>query len=539
MPSNTSPNGTTVSYDAGVVHYDKGETEDYQVRQLPEASTSSSPDWEEIFSPFQWSKPIVERTSGGPGTPNLVWKIDPPTRLRGAYVDFDEFGYDEDGYVCRLGSELTSLSDSHLERRHESAGTHREIKEHIESIPVDDSVLPGSPWAGHRFGREWKFGLNGVCDDTLFSIAALQLCRDADLDKPGPLSLSRQGLAKCFLAHFRSKWESSRNLWGSSDHRWSGSERFNGSEDVVFQYHMRAFTAPTWWLRPPGRSVKRVSGPLPSNRHRKTSDAGPGIYELRYSVGLKTTWKLDLPVFTLVTIADSVTASHLETLKKLSSRDEWDTAGIHPSIRATGVAAFAFRIHSLLPQWETQWSNLIDEIGKALNNDLESILSPAHQLEAMIDGNDLQLSKFYFTILQILRTAAEWIRESMDDLRRTVEDMEQLYLSRASDQRANFLPTASNKESRAAAIAMFKQNWETVMSEQKRIGTALIARIAAKQEEAESLRDGLFNATSVSEVKNSAQLNRYILVFTTVTIFYLPLSFMTVRFTPGRSTASN
>jgi len=172
------------------------------------------------------------------------------------------------------------------------------------------------------------------------------------------------------VGQFRGTWDLSRNLWGSSDHRWARSTRFDKSEDVVFQYHMRAFTAPTWWRRPPGPGVRRVSGPLPSNRHKRTSDANPGIFELRYSVALKTTWKSDLPVFTLVTMADSVTASRLEELAQLSSRDDWETAGLQPSLRTTGIAAFAFRIHSLLPQWERQWSNLIDEIGKALNNDV-------------------------------------------------------------------------------------------------------------------------------------------------------------------------
>lgn len=38
----------------------------------------------------------------------------------------------------------------------------------------------------------------------------------------------------------------------------------------------------------------------------------------------------------------------------------------------------------------------------------------------------------------------------------------------------------------------------------------------------------IFTATSVSEAAKSSQLNHYILVFTVVTIFYLPLSFVAV-----------
>ncbi|KAK0623881.1 hypothetical protein B0T14DRAFT_426627 [Immersiella caudata] len=502
----------TSGFDAEAVRYNKEETVDYQRRQLPAELSLSSSDWEEIFSPFRGSRPTVKRPHSG--TVDAIWKIDTPARLNGAYVGYDEFGYDEDGHVCRLTPERSR--DGGPGRVSEDVNRCKEIMEHIvsyfwvcfspchadwvQSYPGTEPSLSTCRWSGQRFGREWKFGLNGVRDDSLFSIAALQLCRDADVEENGPLGVSRQGLAKYFLAQFRGTWDLSRNLWGSSDHRWANSIRFNKSkwEDVVFQYHMRAFTAPSWWLRPPGRGVRRVSGPLPSNQHKPSSehDTDQRISELRYSVGLKTTWRLDLPVFTLVTMTDSDTAGRLEALGQLGSKDEWLNANIHPSIRATGTAAFAFRIHSLLPEWNTQWSNLIDEIGKALNND-------------------------------ILRTAAEWIRESMDDLHRTVDDMERLYLARTIDGGATFLPEASDNEVRDAAVATFKQNWESVLSKQNDLGAALLTRIATKQEETKSLRDGLFSATSVSEVKNSTQLNRYILIFTTVTIFYLPLSFIT------------
>ncbi|KAK0645440.1 hypothetical protein B0T16DRAFT_457473 [Cercophora newfieldiana] len=49
-------------------------------------------------------------------------------------------------------------------------------------------------------------------------------------------------------------------------------------------------------------------------------------------------------------------------------------------------------------------------------------------------------------------------------------------------------------------------------------------------EEAKSLRDGLFNATAVSEATKSTQLNHYHLVFTVATVVYLPLSFIVAPF---------
>jgi hypothetical protein len=94
----------------------------------------------------------------------------------------------------------------------------------------------------------------------------------------------------------------------------------------------------------------------------------------------------------------------------------------------------------------------------------------------MIDSNDLKLSGLYFAVIQILRIAAEWIQESMDELHSTVEDMERLYLS---------------SDSQDVTIESFKRNWESVISRQRRIGIALLARVTRYQVEVESLRDGV------------------------------------------------
>lgn len=108
----------------------------------------------------------------------------------------------------------------------------------------------------------------------------------------------------------------------------------------------------------------------------------------------------------------------------------------------------------------------------------------------MIDGSDLQLSDFYFTIIQILRIAADWIQESTDDLRCTVGDIERLYFSPITTKDfATFLPL--DPSGRDAEIESFKQNWGSVMSKQQRIAATLFSRIAKIQEETKSLRDGV------------------------------------------------
>jgi hypothetical protein len=118
------------------------------------------------------------------------------------------------------------------------------------------------------------------------------------------------------------------------------------------------------------------------------------------------------------------------------------------------------------------------------------MLLSTRRREMMVDTSDLKLSEFYFAVIQVFRIAAEWIQESMDDLRQMVNDMERLYLATTPDAHfATFLP--SSTDSCEAMVKVFKQNWESVIEEQQRLGNALLARVAEKVEETKSLRDGV------------------------------------------------
>lgn len=109
----------------------------------------------------------------------------------------------------------------------------------------------------------------------------------------------------------------------------------------------------------------------------------------------------------------------------------------------------------------------------------------------MVD--DEQLLEFYPVVLQILRIAADWIQESMDDLQWLVDDMERLYFSpnMHADSHATFLPSNLEAKGQDAALAVFKKNWESVKSKQQRLAKTLLTRIARKQAEIESLKDAV------------------------------------------------
>ncbi|KAK0627348.1 hypothetical protein B0T14DRAFT_512466 [Immersiella caudata] len=350
-------------------------------------------------------------------------------------------------------------------------------------------------WAGQYFGKEWNIGLQGVGDEEVSSLVVSQLCSRADQTVSTDhhhLFSPRRRLVMYFLSQFNDKWGLNRHSWGSSDDKGRSEDGWGGGsmavtrswkEDVLFQYHMRVFTTGS------RRACQgRLSGNLtdPSDVKRNL-----GIHEIRYSIGLKTTWEFDLPVYTMVTMTNSFAG--LEDLGELSDVSIWKAANIQPSIRATGVAAFAFRIRSLLPGWADQWSRLLDQVDKALSGDLANILSQEGRREIMVDGSDLRLSEFYPAVLQILLIASDWIQESMDDLRWMVDDMQRLYFSLNTRDNfyASFLPSGLDAKDQEAAIAIFKHNWDSVKTYQQRLGKSLLTRIARKQEEVRNLKDGV------------------------------------------------
>jgi len=217
-----------------------------------------------------------------------------------------------------------------------------------------------------------NIGLHGFQDyKAVSSLVLSQLCGSADLSVTAPgQQLKRLRTAEGFLAQFQSRWGPNRDTWGGSvDDEWMMSPqdiprgpvpatRCPRQQDIMFQYHMRMFTTGLGWWRT-SLGLERVAGSLeiPATTKRHLD-----IREIRYSIALKTTWEMDLPVFSLVTMTDCF--SDWKQLGRLSDVNTWEEAGICPAIRATGVAAFALRIRSLLPGWAAHWTRLLDHIDK-------------------------------------------------------------------------------------------------------------------------------------------------------------------------------
>ncbi|KAH8807619.1 hypothetical protein F5884DRAFT_880853 [Xylogone sp. PMI_703] len=80
-------------------------------------------------------------------------------------------------------------------------------------------------------------------------------------------------------------------------------------------------------------------------------------------------------------------------------------------------------------------------------------------------------------------------------------------------------------------------NWETVRKHQKESAERILTKLERTRNEVKSLMDGLFNfqsilaaQESIDEAQKSRELNKYMLVFTVVTIAFLPPTFVATFF---------
>ncbi|OTA56224.1 hypothetical protein K449DRAFT_399555 [Hypoxylon sp. EC38] len=155
-------------------------------------------------------------------------------------------------------------------------------------------------------------------------------------------------------------------------------------------------------------------------------------------------------------------------------------------------------------------------------------LDPAYNVNSIYDLDKFGFkpchrSRFYFSFLQLLRISSERITRSMADLKSVAEQCdEQLsgrFYSGSSIDRAS-------KSDFEATTKVITQNWSVVLSFHQKKGQELVDRINQNVKAVESLRDGLFNAQSVREALRGTEINQYLLVFTVVTIIFLPPSFI-------------
>ncbi|KAI0182356.1 hypothetical protein EV127DRAFT_355057, partial [Xylaria flabelliformis] len=123
------------------------------------------------------------------------------------------------------------------------------------------------------------------------------------------------------------------------------------------------------------------------------------------------------------------------------------------------------------------------------------------------------LSKNYFSILQLLRIIDDWA-ELVDQHLKLLKD--------------KFFSPSLSGHLATEDLQVLMKNWDKVEDVMRRRKKAVQDRAARKAEEIKSLRDGLFNATSLRESTKSMALDRSIYVFTIITVIYTPVGFLAV-----------
>lgn len=188
---------------------------------------------------------------------------------------------------------------------------------------------------------------------------------------------------------------------------------------------------------------------------------------------------------------------------------------------APGLAHFHGAMRRLLETWHQGWNDTLTVIDQIVGFKMDHNKDD-HGLDSFMfdDTGLMNLSKVYFTVLQLLRIARQWIDENSAEWEKFCN--------------AGLRPYPQNLRLSLREIGCndgVLNSWDDRRDELtdlvKSYTKQLRDRIDRKSEEVKSLRDGLFSATSLREASKGMALNRAIYVFTAVTVIYTPLGFIT------------
>ncbi|KAN0102633.1 hypothetical protein V8E51_010946 [Hyaloscypha variabilis] len=406
------------------------------------------------------------------------------------YMKLCQFSYDEEGYPLRIL--YYAGNENH----------------YLPFIIMKQAIAtsPPHPWNFQSFAAVWYLTLPAPI--LSFRWLALILSQFEDTYMHNADGVSSPAIR--FVKRFTGPWPA---------RKWSRWDYFTlkkrNSDAGVIQYHSRVFSPEKVNLA--RLSFDSVEGIVCTRSKGELPSLGTSIIERRFSVALDTTHNLELPTFVLVILSEFD-----NYYLPIHNQDRWEDAHILPCLECTGIAAFQFKIREYSYIWAQDWNNLLQLIDKALTVKLGDILTPMKREEMMFDNDPFPRSDLYFTVLQLLRISADWISESLKDLESLAEASQimcEIFTKSPDKRRGRQDPVT------VSVRTVLEQNWKNVISHQKSLAKPLLERIEKKTEEVKSLRDGLFNATAVREASRASKLNHYILVFTVMTILYLPLSF--------------
>ncbi|KAI1380998.1 hypothetical protein F4677DRAFT_207871 [Hypoxylon crocopeplum] len=301
------------------------------------------------------------------------------------------------------------------------------------------------------------------------------------------------------------------------------SEVWLSSSWIHLQFHFRVLSAGSQYLPRPqqywpkgGLRPSRISGKISS-----LSGTGDiGILEQRLSIAVVASHTADMPSYTILYLTDSeYRRLFMESQRPLDM----------PNRGAfTGVAVYIRVMLSVLPIWKRKWIESLNEVDNLIGIKIDDLFDPKQDGTTMMFDSTFERSSLYFTILQTLRIFSEWIQESERELQRLKRDFD--VNIQANSARHGSIGSDCGEAPSTTFKMEIDEEWEKLLAIHSSSAKPLLERIKKNEEEIKSFRDGLFSATSVREASRATVLNQYILVFTFVTIFYLPLNYVSSLF---------
>ncbi|KAH7308515.1 hypothetical protein B0I35DRAFT_442107 [Stachybotrys elegans] len=323
---------------------------------------------------------------------------------------------------------------------------------------------------------------------------------------------------------------------------------------VAMIYQMRCFV-----VAHPGQGAGPMKPPEPALRCLRDEVTFRGFYgdsRIRLVEERYTTFLHMLPVyvpvghFGLLTISDQNNPHNLlKHHQKVSENSlfdgiyancpdpedqvPWRRYGLELAGLCTGVSMFQFQICIFIDTWETNWSHTIKCIDEMVILKLET-LDDDSRLRRLVLENDDDAAVLYFKVLQSLNFFSDTIRSAesyIDDV--SAASSHELFRHDWSNDE-----TAQAKENtKEDTKRVLDYNWAIVKKRQHEASSRILQKLERTTNEVKSLQSGLFNVQSITaahkslqETQKSITLNRYLLVFTIVTIIFLPPTFAATFF---------
>ncbi|KAG5809108.1 hypothetical protein H9Q74_000246 [Fusarium xylarioides] len=180
----------------------------------------------------------------------------------------------------------------------------------------------------------------------------------------------------------------------------------------------------------------------------------------------------------------------------------WDLHGSDPPI-----AHYFYEICRVFKLCMEAWGKTLDMMDGLVHIKLGD-LDKVKKVEELMFDNSFKRSRDYFVALQILRIIDEWL----DEAQSSIQDLSKSPMMEESGKR----PMAEESGGYFKMMMRFVEDQAAPVR----------SRVRDKKEEINSLRDGLFNATSLRESTKAMALNQAIYVFTVVTVLFTPVSFL-------------